>query len=214
MAAAYDLVKAGHEVTIFEGAGYPGGLAGGFKEPGWQSSVENFYHHWFQTDSDILGLMDELGLRHKVFFPRPKTVMYYKGKFYPLDSPIAALKFPGYSFPDMVRFGLVSVYLRYLAAWQPLEKFTAHEWMRRWYGENLYDLQWEPMLSGKFGPLLQGCQHGLVVGAPQSPHAPAWAPTRGVSRPLRMSLPRSLASWVSRSSSTPASRASIRPSTA
>ena len=37
MAAAYDLVKAGHEVTIFEGAGYPGGLAGGFKEPGWQS---------------------------------------------------------------------------------------------------------------------------------------------------------------------------------
>lgn len=152
MAAAYDLVKAGHEVTIFEGAGYPGGLAGGFKEPGWQSSVENFYHHWFQTDSEILGLMEEVGLRHKVFFPRPKTVMYYQDKFYPLDSPIAALKFPGYSFPDMVRFGLVSVYLRYLAAWQPLEKFTAHEWMRRWYGENLYNLQWEPMLQGKFGP--------------------------------------------------------------
>ena len=40
------------------------------------------------------------------------------------------MTFPGYSFPDMVRFGLVTVYLRYLAAWQPLEKFTAHEWMR------------------------------------------------------------------------------------
>jgi protoporphyrinogen oxidase len=152
MAAAYDLVKAGHEVTMFEGAGYPGGLAGGFKEPGWQSSVENFYHHWFQTDSDILDLMQEVGLRQKVFFPRPKTVMFYKDKFYPLDSPIAALKFPGYTFPDMVRFGLVSVYLRYLAAWQPLEKYTADEWMRRWYGENLYRLQWEPMLQGKFGP--------------------------------------------------------------
>ena len=152
MAAAYDLVKAGHEVTILEGADHPGGLAGGFKEPGWQSSVENFYHHWFQTDSHILGLMEEVGLRQKVFFPRPKTVMYYKDKFYPLDSPLAALKFPGYSFPDMVRFGLVGVYLRYLAAWQPLEKVTAHDWMRRWFGENLYHLQWEPMLQGKFGP--------------------------------------------------------------
>jgi len=155
MSAAYDLAKAGHEVTILEGSGAPGGLAGGFKEPGWQSSVERFYHHWFQTDSHILGLMDELGLRSKVFFPRPKTVMYYKEKFYPLDSPIAALKFPGYSFLDMVRFGLVSVYLRYLAAWQPLEKFTAHEWMLRWYGQNLYRLQWEPMLQGKFGPYYQ-----------------------------------------------------------
>ena len=85
MSAAYDLAKAGHEVTILEGSGAPGGLAGGFKEPGWQSSVERFYHHWFQTDSHILGLMDELGLRSKVFFPRPKTVMYYKEKFYPLD---------------------------------------------------------------------------------------------------------------------------------
>ncbi len=155
MSAAYDLAKAGHEVTILEGSGAPGGLAGGFKEPGWQSSVERFYHHWFQTDSHILGLMDELGLRSKVFFPRPKTVMYYKEKFYPLDSPIAALKFPGYSFLDMVRFGLVSVYLRYLAAWRPLEKFTAHEWMLRWYGQNLYRLQWEPMLQGKFGPYYQ-----------------------------------------------------------
>lgn len=152
MSAAYDLAKAGHEVTILEGTGAPGGLAGGFKEPGWQSSVERFYHHWFQTDNHILGLMDELGLRSKVFFPRPKTVMYYKDKFYPLDSPIAALKFPGYSFLDMIRFGVVSVYLRYLAAWRPLEKFTAHEWMQRWYGANLYRLQWEPMLEGKFGP--------------------------------------------------------------
>ena len=152
MAAAYDLAKAGHEVTIFEGSGSPGGLAGGFKEPGWQSSVENFYHHWFQTDSEILGLMQEVGLRDKVFFPRPKTVMFYREKFYPLDSPVAALKFPGYSFPDMLRFGLVGVYLRYLAAWQPLEKFTAHDWMQRWFGENLYRLQWEPMLQGKFGP--------------------------------------------------------------
>ena len=31
MAAAYDLVRAGHQVTIYEAADYVGGLASGFK---------------------------------------------------------------------------------------------------------------------------------------------------------------------------------------
>ena len=59
MAAAYDLVRAGHEVTIFENAQKPGGLASGFKEPHWDWSVEYFYHHWFASDEYILGLIEE-----------------------------------------------------------------------------------------------------------------------------------------------------------
>ena len=86
MAAAYDLAKAGHEVTLFEGADTAGGLAAGFKDPGWDWSVERFYHHWFATDKYILGLIDELGWSEKVRFPRPYTVMYHQGRFYPFDS--------------------------------------------------------------------------------------------------------------------------------
>ena len=155
MAAAWDLVRAGHRVTIFEAAEQVGGLAAGFKAPGWDWSVEKFYHHWFQSDADMLGLMDELGLRAKVLFPRPKTVMYYQDEFYPLDSPLAALTFPGFNLIDMARFGFVTAYLRYIAAWQPLEKFTAAEWIRKYYGEKLYKMQFEPMLQGKFGPYYQ-----------------------------------------------------------
>jgi protoporphyrinogen oxidase len=151
MAAAYDLNKAGHEVTIFEAADHVGGLAFGFKEPNWDWSVEMFYHHWFQSDKDILGLMEELGLRDRVIFPLPKTVVYHNEKFYALDSPLAALTFPGYSFFDMVRFGLVTVYLKFIAAWKPLEKVTAHEWMQTWYGKTLYQKMFEPLLIGKFG---------------------------------------------------------------
>ncbi|HEX8991445.1 MAG TPA: FAD-dependent oxidoreductase, partial [Anaerolineales bacterium] len=40
LAAAYDLRKAGHAVTIFESADYVGGLASGFKEPYWDWWVE------------------------------------------------------------------------------------------------------------------------------------------------------------------------------
>lgn len=151
MAAAYDFVKAGHQVTIYESSDHVGGLAAGFKEPQWDWSVEQFYHHWFQSDADMLGLIQELGLQDKVIFPRPKTVMFHKDKFYPLDSPLAALTFPGYTFPEMVRFGLVTAYLRYLAGWKKLEQYTAAEWTRKAYGERLYKVLVEPMLTGKFG---------------------------------------------------------------
>lgn len=152
MAAAHDLANAGHSVEIFEAAPQVGGLAAGFKDEKWDWSVEHYYHHWFQNDSHMLGLIRELGLQDKVLFPRPKTVVYHEGKFYPLDSPLAALTFPGYSLIDMARFGFVTAYLRYLAAWQPLEKFTADEWIRKFYGERLYKVMFEPMLQGKFGP--------------------------------------------------------------
>ncbi len=151
MAAAHDLQNAGHEVTIYEAAANVGGLASGFKEPNWNSSVEQFYHHWFTSDSDMFDFQRELGLYEKVRIYRPKTVVYYNGKFYPLDSPLAALTFPGFSFIDMVRFGLVTAYLRYFATWQPLEKVLAQTWIRKYYGENLYATMFEPLLQGKFG---------------------------------------------------------------
>ena len=97
MAAAYDLRKAGHAVTIFESADYVGGLASGFKEPNWDWYVEKFYHHWFQTDESMLTLIRELGYEDKVIFPRPLTVMYHKGRFYPfeLDPQDGPLSRPG-----------------------------------------------------------------------------------------------------------------------
>lgn len=153
LSAAYDLARAGHQVTIYEVENYIGGLAAGFKEPGWDWSVERYYHHWFQTDRHILGLIDELGWRDKVRFPRPYTVMYHNGKFYPFDSIPHALIFPGLGWGiNKIRAGLVIVYLRLLNNWQQLEKVTTDAWMRKWAGEKVYKMMWEPLLIGKFGP--------------------------------------------------------------
>src|SRR5215212_11824123 len=138
MAAAYDLRKAGHEVIIYESANYVGGLASGFKEPHWDWSVEKFYHHWFQSDSSMLGLIDELGLKDKVIFPRPYTVLLHDGKWYPFDSIINALLFPGLGFGlNKIRFGFVGLYLRLTNDWKTLEKFTADEWMRKYAGREV-----------------------------------------------------------------------------
>lgn len=153
MAAAYDLKNAGHDVTIYESANYVGGLASGFKEPYWDWSVEKFYHHWFQSDSEMLGLIKELGWQDKVLFPRPLTVMYHKGKFYPFDSILKAILFPGLGFGlDKIRFGFAGLYLRLTNNWKALEKVTADSWMMKWAGKKVYEKMWKPLLVGKFGP--------------------------------------------------------------
>lgn len=152
MAAAHDFLNAGHEVTLFEAADYVGGLAAGFKEPHWKWSVERFYHHWFQSDAAMLGLIRELGWQDRVLFPRPFTVMYHDGKFYPFDSIPAALLYPGLGFGiKKVRFGLVGLYLRLTNNWKALEGVTVDAWMRKWAGDKVYEEMWEPMLVGKFG---------------------------------------------------------------
>jgi protoporphyrinogen oxidase len=153
LAAAYDLARSGHAVTIYEGAPQVGGLAAGFKAPHWDWSLEKFYHHWFASDKAILGLIAELGWSDQVLFPRPYTVAYVKGKFEPLDSPLMALRFflRNYPLTDMLRFGIATLYLRLTPWWQPLEKVTAAAWTKRWYGPRLYELLWRPLLVGKFG---------------------------------------------------------------
>lgn len=156
LAAAYDLRKAGHAVTIFESADYVGGLASGFKEPHWQWWVEKFYHHWFQTDKHMLGLIRELGWEKDVHFPRPFTVMYYKGRFYPFDSIPRMALFPGLGWGiDKIRFGFVGLFLRLTNNWRALEKVTADAWMMKWAGRNVYEKMWKPLLVGKFGPYYQ-----------------------------------------------------------
>jgi protoporphyrinogen oxidase len=154
LTAAYNLNRAGHQVTIYEAAPQVGGLAAGFRAPGWDWTLEKFYHHWFASDRHILGLIEELGWSDQVLFPRPYTVIYWKDKFYPFDSifttiPLFLLRhFP---LTDVIRYGIVGVYIRFLARWKPLEKVTADEWTRRWFGQRTYDLQLRPLLVSKFG---------------------------------------------------------------
>ena len=151
LAAAFDFLRAGHEVVCYESSSQVGGLASGFKAPHWDWSVERYYHHWFQSDSEILRLADDLGIRDKILFPEPVTALYHEGKFYPFDSPIAVLKFPGIPFIDRLRFGFAGAYLRFSRNWQGFEKYAAHDWLLKALGKRAYEVLWEPMLEGKFG---------------------------------------------------------------
>ena len=83
----------------------------------------------------MLGLIKELGLDDKIIFPRPLTVMLYKDKWYPFDSILNALRFPGLGFGiNKIRFGFVGLFLRLTNNWRALEKVTADAWMTKWAG--------------------------------------------------------------------------------
>ena len=153
IAAAYRLVKAGIEVTLYEKESSIGGLAGGFSMNG--MPLEKAYHFLYKTDSHILGLAEEVGVREKLVFHKSSIVSYDHGKFYPFMTPGDLLKFTPLPFLDRIRTGVVALYLSKLTNWKPLSKVTAYDWLRKWAGKAATEVIWEPLLRGKFNKYYQ-----------------------------------------------------------
>jgi len=149
LTAAYRLLQTGNDVIIFERERNPGGLALGFKEKGWQWTLEEYYHHWFTNDSSILHLAGELN--HPIIIKRPKTSSYIEGEIYQLDSPLTLLYFSKLSLSERLRMAAVLGFLRYNPFWKPLEKIKACEFLSKAIGKNAYQMLWEPLLMNKFG---------------------------------------------------------------
>ncbi len=153
LTAAYDLSAAGMQVDVFEAGAEVGGLAAGFRDEGWDWSLEKFYHHWFANDDAVLGLIEELGARDRVLFPRPITSLWLNGRIYQMDRPnivIANLRLP-VSWVAKLRYGLTGLYLRMTQNWQPMEQYTAEQWLLRTMGREAYQRLWRSLLIGKFG---------------------------------------------------------------
>lgn len=154
IAAAWDLCRAGHDVTIYEAGAEIGGLAAGFRDDHWAWSLEKFYHHWFETDHHIRDLLIEMGLWDNVIFPRPKTSFWIDGKIYRSEISLSALFLPQSPIATL-RMGLFGAYLKLIKDGTFLEKFTAHDWMRHRMGEEAYGKFFQPLLIGKFGDQYQ-----------------------------------------------------------
>lgn len=149
LASAYYLSKEGHEVVVFERDEKPGGLAVGYKERGWDWTLEHHYHHWFTNDKSVLALASEI--HHKVFAPRPKTSSFVDGGIYQLDSPTSLLKFPRLTILDRVRMGVSLALLKYNPVWKPLEKYKAEPYLKKTMGLRGYKKLWEPLMVNKLG---------------------------------------------------------------
>ncbi len=149
LSAAYQLTKEGHEVVVFERDSRPGGLAIGYKESGWEWTLEEHYHHWFTKDKFVLNLAKEIDF--PVVIKRTKTSTFIDDSIYQLDSPQALLAFPKLSFIDRIRTVVVLAFLRYNPFWKPLEKINANKFLSATMGKKAYGTIWEPQLRNKMG---------------------------------------------------------------
>lgn len=149
--AAYELSKQGKKVTLIEKQEEIGGLARSF-DVGEGIQLERFYHHWFKSDKHIMNLIKELGCLENIIWNETNTGMYFSNNFYKLSSPLDLLKFNALSLIDRIKLGLLTVKARYIKDWMELENYTAKEWLIRSAGKKVYEVVWEPLLNGKFGP--------------------------------------------------------------
>ena len=149
LAAAIELQKKGHTVTLFEREPIPGGLAIGFKQPEWEWSLEKHYHHIFTTDSDIRAMAAEVGVDFT--FPYPSTSWLIGEEIHRVDSPMRLLSFPKLPIIDRLRMAFVLGLFKVIPYSKWLEETTAHEWLPKVMGQKGYNMFWEPLLVAKFG---------------------------------------------------------------
>jgi protoporphyrinogen oxidase len=149
LTTAYYLLKAGHRATVFEAAPMLGGLATAVQVQGvW---VDKFYHCILPSDTALLDLMTDLGLGDHIYWQETEMGFLYRGRLYPLTTPLDLLRFSALSLTDRFRLGILGLYSRRLKDWQALERITAKEWLTKFCGEKVFNVVWKPMLTFKFG---------------------------------------------------------------
>jgi protoporphyrinogen oxidase len=151
LTAAYELQKEGYAVTVLEKEGFWGGQAATLPLLG--SRIEFFYHHLFGSDAHILGLMDELGLGDQLRWIESKVGWFHDGQIYDLVTPFDLLRFRPVNLFNRIRLGLMYLLLPRVNDWHRFESITAHDWILRHMGRQVYDRFWGPLLRGKFGDL-------------------------------------------------------------
>jgi protoporphyrinogen oxidase len=149
LAAAHRLVRAGVPTTLVESSDQLGGLGTFFP---WRDRwIERFYHCVMPSDDNLLALLDDLGLRDDLCWARTRMGMVVDGHRYPFNTAPDLLRFTPLSFPQRVRFGIVSLLLRRLGAGKDLDRIRTEDWLRGLFGDRIWEKLLAPMFGSKFG---------------------------------------------------------------
>ena len=151
LVAAYELVKAGAKVILFERDTELGGLASSVAIGSGQR-IERYYHFICRPDRPYFEMLAELGLGERVRWVTTEMGLFFKGRMHTIGDPLKLLAFPYLSPGDKLRFFAAAAMGAVCPAdaWQKLENTPAPEWLVRTYGQRVYDILYEPLLRLKF----------------------------------------------------------------
>ena len=148
LAVAYQLAQDGHRPVLFEADDRVGGMTACFDFNGLM--IERFYHFHCISDHAFLEMLDELGLQQKMRWVETKMGYWYQGQLQPWGNPVALLTFRGLSMTAKLRYGLHAFLCTKRTDWKPLDRLEATAWIRRWVGDEAYDILWRKLFDYKF----------------------------------------------------------------
>ena len=151
LSAAYELSKKGVDVRIVEKASVLGGLASSF--PLGERFIERYYHFVCRNDFTLFNLLKELNIYGELNWINTKMRLFYKNKVYPFSTPLDLMTFPYLSFSEKMKFGLglMDIKRRNPDDWEDIENITSDKWLKKQFGENIYNILHEPLIRHKFG---------------------------------------------------------------
>ncbi len=148
LAAAYELAKAGKQVTVFERDDRIGGMSAFVDFSG--TRIERYYHFICKPDQTTFDYLKEFGLEHTLRWTETKMGFYFNGRLYDWGHPLAVLAFPGLGLSDKVRYGLHVMKAKGVDDWRPYDAFSSTEWLKRSIGQRAYDVLWRSLFHYKF----------------------------------------------------------------
>ena len=149
LAAAWELSKRGVNITLYErDANEIGGLAGA--APINETYIDRFYHHIFTSDTDILDLINEMGLSEDMLWVEPKNGIFINGILYPFTSPLDLITLPEVSLIGRFRMGLSVLMAKNVKDFMSMEGINAKDWLIQKTGNDAYEKIWRNLLYSKF----------------------------------------------------------------
>lgn len=148
LAIAYQLTQEGHSPVIFEADDRIGGMSASFDFGGLQ--IERYYHFHCITDYDFLQLLNELGIAGKMHWVETKMGYWFDNKLQQWGTPIALLKFSGLGMMAKLRYGLHAFLSTKRNNWNALDLLEATGWIKRWVGDEAYEVLWRRLFEYKF----------------------------------------------------------------
>lgn len=150
LAAAYELVKQGKQVDVYEFDDRIGGMSAHFDFHG--MDIERYYHYVCGKDQPLFDLMDELKMQDKLHWVDTKMGYFFNGKLYKWGDPFSLLTFPHLGFIAKLRYGAHMFFSskRKKEQWKDLDSIDAVKWLKQGGGNKSYKVLWERLFKLKF----------------------------------------------------------------
>lgn len=148
LAAALELAEAGAQVTVFERDDRIGGMSAHVDFAG--TRLERYYHFVCAPDETLFAWLRRLDLAHTLRWRRTHMGFFHGGRLHDWGSPWALLRFPGLTPWQKLRYAAHVMRAKSITDWRPYDAFGATTWLRRWLGEQGYEVMWKSLFALKF----------------------------------------------------------------